>query len=166
MEQLLAQQKTLMLSTLTPEKTPSISYAPYIMRASDIYIYISETAEHYHNLITNPVCAVMIIEDEENAKTIFARQRVSFIAHANRVEDDKEVYQWFEEEHNATIVERLRTMNFSFFKLTLKKGRLVKGFGQAFDISYTNGIPSLVSVSGDGHSHQPHPNKQKNTNIN
>ncbi len=48
MKELLAHQKTLMLSTLTPESTPSISYAPYIMRASDIYIYISQTAEHYH----------------------------------------------------------------------------------------------------------------------
>ncbi len=145
-----------MLSTLTPESTPSISYAPYIMRASDIYIYISQTAEHYHNLMTNSVCAAMIIEDEKNAKTIFARQRVSFVAHANRVEDDEEVYKWFKEEHDARMVERLRTMDFSFFKLTLKKGRLVKGFGQAFDINYTNGIPNLTPVSGSGSSHQPH----------
>ena len=58
MEELLAHQKTLMLSTLTKENTPAISYAPYIMRANDIYIYISQTAEHYHNLINNPACAV------------------------------------------------------------------------------------------------------------
>ena len=43
------------------------------------------------------------------------------------------------------MIERLRTMDFGFFKLTLKKGRLVKGFGQAFDINYSNGIPRFKS---------------------
>ena len=51
MEELLARQKTLMLSTLTSNHSPFISYAPYIMRGHDIYIYISQTAEHYHNLV-------------------------------------------------------------------------------------------------------------------
>ena len=54
MEELLARQKTLMLSTLTSNHSPFISYAPYIMRGHDIYIYISQTAEHYHNLVANP----------------------------------------------------------------------------------------------------------------
>lgn len=156
MEELLAHQKTLMLSTLTQESIPAISYAPYIMRGNDIYIYISQTAEHYHNLTHNPVCAAMIIEDESHAKTVFARQRVSFIAHATLIEDDEEVYQWFEIEHDKKMLERLRTMDFSFFKLTLKKGRLVKGFGQAFDISYTNGSTHLTPVGDSSHAHKPH----------
>ena len=88
----------------------------------------------------------MIIEDEHEAKTIFARQRVSFIADATRVEDDEEVYQWFKEIHDEKMVERLRQMDFSFFKLTIKKGRLVKGFGQASDITYENGIPRLTEL--------------------
>lgn len=156
MEELLAHQKTLMLSTLTKENTPAISYAPYVMRANDIYIYISQTAEHYHNLINNPACAVMIIEDENQAKTVFARQRVSFIAHATLMEDDEEVYKWFEIEHDKKMIERLRTMDFSFFKLTLKRGRLVKGFGQAFDISYTDGAPNLTPVGNSSKAHKPH----------
>ena len=142
MEELLARQKTLMLSTLTSNHSPFISYAPYIMRGHDIYIYISQTAEHYHNLVANPACAIMIIEDEHEAKNIFARQRVSFVASATLVEEEEEVYEWFKEAHDHKMIERLRTMDFGFFKLTLKKGRLVKGFGQAFDINYSNGIPS------------------------
>ena len=156
MEELLAHQKTLMLSTLTKENTPAISYAPYVMRANDIYIYISQTAEHHHNLINNPACAVMIIEDENQAKTVFARQRVSFIAHATLMEDDEDVYKWFEIEHDKKMIERLRTMDFSFFKLTLKRGRLVKGFGQAFDISYTDGAPNLTPVGNSSKAHKPH----------
>ena len=156
MEELLARQKTLMLSTLTSNHSPLISYAPYIMRGHDIYIYISQTAEHYHNLVANPACAIMIIEDEHEAKNIFARQRVSFVASATLVEEEEEVYEWFKEAHDHKMIERLRTMDFGFFKLTLKKGRLVKGFGQAFDINYSNGIPSLSPVGGEGTAHQVH----------
>lgn len=140
MEDLLKNQKTLMLSTIAKNHEPAISYAPYIMKASDIYIYISQTANHYQNLMDNPACAIMIIEDEHEAKTIFARQRVSFIADATHVKEDEEVYQWFKEIQDEKMVERLRQMDFSFFKLTIKKGRLVKGFGQASDIIYENGF--------------------------
>lgn len=155
MEELLAHQKTLVLSTLTTENTPAISYAPYIMQDNNIYIYISQTAEHYHNLINNPACALMIIEDENQSKTVFARQRVSFIAQATLVEDDEEVYEWFKAGQDEKMVERLRTMDFSFFKLTLKKGRLVKGFGQAFDITYTNGVSNLTPVGDGSKAHKP-----------
>lgn len=51
------------------------------------------------NLIANSACAAMIIEDEKEAKTIFARQRVSFVAQAT---------------HDVKMMERLRTMDFSF----------------------------------------------------
>ena len=50
---------------------PVINYAPYIVKASDIYIYISQTANHYQNLMNNPGCAIMIIEDEHKCFLIF-----------------------------------------------------------------------------------------------
>ena len=40
MEDLLKHQKALMLNNITKNHEPAISYAPYIMKASDIYIYI------------------------------------------------------------------------------------------------------------------------------
>lgn len=159
MEDLLKNQKTLMLSTIAKNHEPAISYAPYIMKASDIYIYISQTANHYQNLMDNPACAIMIIEDEHEAKTIFARQRVSFIADATHVKEDEEVYQWFKEIQDEKMVERLRQMDFSFFKLTIKKGRLVKGFGQASDIIYENDVPKITPIESNGLVHQFHSTK-------
>lgn len=61
--------------------------------------------------------------------------------------------------HDEKMVERLRQMDFSFFKLTIKKGRLVKGFGQASDITYENGVATLTPVGGNGPAHQLHSKK-------
>ena len=45
----------------------------------------------------------------------------------------------------------LGDLDFDIFKLDIKKGRLVKGFGQAFDILVKDGEFELNQVVGDGH---------------
>lgn len=41
------------------------------------------------------------------------------------------------------------------FELTLKNGRLVQGFGKAFDIEFVNGEPKFTQATGarNGHGH-------------
>ena len=70
MEKLL-EQKSLMISSLNHQLLPEISYAPFIRDGIDLYIYISKAAAHYHHLLMNPNCSVMLIEDEKDAKTKF-----------------------------------------------------------------------------------------------
>ena len=47
-------QRTIMMSTVTKEGMPAISYTPYVKIGNEFYIFISETAEHYHHLVNNP----------------------------------------------------------------------------------------------------------------
>lgn len=152
MQNLLNTQKSLMISSLSKDNQPEISYAPFVMKDKEIYIYISKAANHYYNLIDNKNCSVMAIEDESACKTIFARQRVSFNCEASILKKDVEsIFEEFENVHGSSMMMVLKNLDFDVFKLDIKKGRLVKGFGQAFDILVNDGEFELNQVMGMGH---------------
>lgn len=151
MENLLKTQKSLMISSLNKDNQPEISYAPFIMKDKDIYIYISKAANHYYNLLENKNCSVMAIEDESACKSIFARQRVSFNCEANMLKEvDDDIFEEFENIHGQMMMV-LKSLDFDMFKLDIKDGRLVKGFGQAFDVKVNDGEFELTQVMGIGH---------------
>lgn len=156
----LLQQKTLMISTATPDGKPSISYAPFINIEGKIYIYVSEMGAHYHNMIANPKVAIMMIEDEAVAKNIFARCRVSFDATATKmVEVPDNVWQTYEEVHGKEMLQMLRSLDFDMFELEVHQGRLIKGFGQAYDLEFKDGdwVKEPVKDGGHGGKTGQHP---------
>ena len=149
MENLLKNQKSLMISSLGKEEYPEISYAPFVMLDNKIYIYLSKAANHYYNLRDNHKCSVMVIEDESVCKTIFARTRVSFTCEANMMDSvSDEVFAKFDEVHDAKMMSMFKKMDFDMFELDIKCGRLVKGFGQAYDIKFVDGKIELNQVTG------------------
>ena len=151
MENLL-KQKSLMMSSLTEKGEPFISYAPFVKVGEKIYIYISRAAEHYYNISSNPHIAIMLIEDESEAKTIFARCRVSFNATATKMEDvPASIWEAFEEVQGKEMLQVLRKLDFDMFELELHTGRLVKGFGKAYNIQLKDGEWVQEQVTGVGH---------------
>lgn len=137
MKDILNNQKTTFISSLNQEGFPQASYAPYVMIDDKIYIYISKVAEHYANLEKNKNISLMIIEDESNSKILFARKRVSFKGEANKIsEPPHKVKELFEEIHSKNMMETLYNMDFDFFEIQIKEGRLVEGFGKAFKLTY------------------------------
>ncbi|MDV8110481.1 pyridoxamine 5'-phosphate oxidase family protein [Bacillus sp. BAU-SS-2023] len=152
MENLLKSQKSLMISSLSKNSNPEVSYAPFIMKNNKLYIYISKAANHYFNLLENNKCSVMIIEDENESKSIFARQRVSFCCEAEIKQDDfNYILDEFEKIHGSQIMMVLKSLDFDVFELNIKSGRLVKGFGQAFDIEIVSEEFVLNQVTNGWH---------------
>lgn len=152
MENLLKNQKSLMISSIDKDNNPVISYAPFVMIGEKIYVYLSKVADHYYNLRDNKKCSVMLIEDESLAKTIFARARLSFDCEAKMLEEVSEsVFDKFDEVHDAKMMAIFKNMDFYMFELDIKLGRLVKGFGQAFEIKFVNGEIQSEQVTGIGH---------------
>ena len=140
MENLLKSQKSLMISSLGKGNNPEISYAPFVMLDNKIYLYLSKAANHYYNLRDNQKCSVMIIEDESECKTIFARTRVSFKCKANMItEVSNEIFDKFDEVHDSKMMSMFKKMDFDMFELEIRSGRLVKGFGQAYEIKFVDG---------------------------
>lgn len=139
MKEILNSQKTIMISSVDESGFPQISYSPYVMLDDKIYIYISQIADHYKNIENNGNVSLMLIEDESKSKNLFARSRVSFRGVAKKVSDVSEsIKNQFEEIHGKDMMNVLYKMDFDFFEINLLGGRLVKGFGQAFELIYEN----------------------------
>ncbi len=151
MEQLL-QQKSILISSLNSDGHPEISYAPFVKYQDKIYLYLSRVAKHYHHLNLNQQCSIMAIEDEELAQNIFARNRVSFQCESRKIEAvEPTIETLFEQRHGGKMLAMFKKMDFDWFELTIEKGRLVKGFGQAFDIIKVGSELRLIPVEVMGH---------------
>ncbi|MCR9924079.1 heme utilization protein HutZ [Vibrio alginolyticus] len=133
------ERRTLQLATVDAEGRPNVSYAPYIQNQEGYFVLISKIARHARNLLENPNVSLMMIEDEESSKQLFARKRLTFDAVANVVERDTEMWQQVVgqmKERFGEIIDGLSQLeDFVLFNLKPESGLFVKGFGQAYQVS-------------------------------
>ncbi|MDA0150573.1 heme utilization protein HutZ [Vibrio sp. LaRot3] len=133
------ERRTLQLATVDADGRPNVSYAPFVQNQDGYFVLISEIARHARNLQVNPNVSLMMIEDEESSKQLFARKRLTFDAVASVVERDSE--QWHQviaqmTERFGEIIDGLSQLqDFVLFNLTAENGLFVKGFGQAYQVS-------------------------------
>lgn len=151
MKTLLDKQKTLIISSLDNDNKPRISYSPYVLEGDKFYIYISKIAEHYHNIVNNPEISIMIIEDEQDVDITFARERVSFTGKARILKENEEIIEKFSKRQGKSIMDMLVSLDFDVFEIEVIEGRLVKGFGKAFDVKVVDGefVTELVKIDKD-----------------
>ncbi|HIO93636.1 MAG TPA: HugZ family protein [Leucothrix mucor] len=136
--------QSLFLSTLTVDGKPNGSYAPYILDdKGSFYIFVSRLASHTNDLLNNPQVSILIAEDEQDARQLFARQRVSYYCHCSVIEKEVDAYDALInsfETRFGNIIGLLRTLpDFILFKLDVQSGTFVQGFAQAYEIS-ANGL--------------------------
>ncbi|PAF46360.1 HugZ family heme oxygenase [Helicobacter sp. 12S02634-8] len=132
------------------------SYAPLLRGNGKYYIYISEVSEHYESLRANPKnVEVMFLEDESKAKSVILRKRLRYKTEVTFIERGEEFENVFDnfvaDNGGAGGIKTIRNMmDFHLVGLEFKKGRFVKGFGQAYDI-----IDGKISyIGGDGNPHK------------
>lgn len=144
--------QTLQLATLNDD-VPHVSYAPYAHTSHGYFILISDIAQHGKNLKRSKSVSIMMIEDESQARSIYARRRLSFDSQATCVDKQstmgqegiKALRQRF-----GDIVDNLCTLDdFNLYQLVPEQGRYVKGFGKAFNVS-GNDLLSILHLS-EGH---------------
>ncbi|HHF0488514.1 heme utilization protein HutZ [Vibrio diabolicus] len=133
------ERRTLQLATVDVEGRPNVSYAPYVQNQEGYFVLISKIARHARNLLENPNVSLMMIEDEEPSKQLFARKRLTFDAVANVVERDTEMWHQVVgqmKERFGEIIDGLSQLeDFVLFNLQPESGLFVKGFGQAYQVS-------------------------------
>lgn len=140
-QEFLASRRTLVLSTTDDEGRPFISYAPFVVRDGRFYIYVSRIAEHYWHLLANDRISTLLIADEQDSPNLFARHRARFACTVTRLDEDVDdaeqqaaLFALFRDRFNASLIDLLRTLDFSLFELAPGPGRYVVGFGKAFDV--------------------------------
>ncbi|MCK6264195.1 heme utilization protein HutZ [Vibrio sp. ZSDE26] len=144
--------QTLQLATLN-EGIPHVSYAPFAHTSQGYFILISDIAQHGQNLKQSTSVSLMMIEDESQAKSIYARRRLSFDSQAACI--DKQSEMGIEaiaalRSRFGEIIDNLSTLDdFNLYQLMPEKGRYVKGFGKAFNVS-GNDLLSFLHLN-EGH---------------
>ena len=135
------------------------STAPLIRRSNNLYIYISEIAEHYASIAANPDnLRVLFVEDETYCQTLLARKRITYRAQAEFVERGSteferamDAFEYSKKTGGAKTVRQMR--DFHLVRLVFTSGRFVKGFGQAYDIDAEGNVSY---VGSDTMPHKPH----------
>lgn len=149
---LLAAFQSIQIGSIDVEGHPDVSYAPSVLDDSgNFYVFVSELSKHTENLLKQGRASVMLIEDEGVAAQIFARKRVTFECEAQSVArehaDWTDIIERFGEKFGR-VVDHLKKMDdFHLIRLHPKAGRLVVGFGKAYDVSGER-MEQLAHVGG------------------
>ncbi|GEE03500.1 hypothetical protein nbrc107696_39460 [Gordonia spumicola] len=134
----IAGRKTVVIATKDADGEPFQSIAPFVHRGDDVYVYVSEIAEHYRYLAAGATARLLLHADEASSNNIFGVERASFVCDVEQVpeEGNDEVFAGFADMSNEKMVQVLRGLDFHLFRLTPTDGRYVVGFGKAFDVSF------------------------------
>lgn len=137
---------SVILSTLSKDGEPIISYAPLLKYDGKFFIYISEIADHYASLKANPKrVEVFFLEDECKAKSVILRKRLKYKAEVEfkqKYDEFERIFALFEESNpHAGGLKTIKNMqDFHLVQLHFKEGRFVKGFGGAYDVDLSGNL--------------------------
>ncbi len=150
---------SLQLATIDEKNEPYASYSPFAIGDDCLYVLLSEMAVHANNLQHNPQAAVMIIQDEDSSKELFARQRVNYSINAELLAYESEAWRQGIEalasRHGNRVNKLSQLDDFKLFKLKPTGGRYVKGFGKAYTLTGN-------SLSGNAIQHITGGHKKRN----
>ncbi|RXJ74528.1 heme utilization protein HutZ [Veronia nyctiphanis] len=151
-------RKTLQLGTVDTDGKPHTSYAPFAFSKSGYYILVSDLAQHGLNLKVSQEVSIMMIEDEADAKSIFARKRLSFDTLAEPIHRDSTHFAEGIEVMASRLGEMITNLSqlkdFNLYRLNPMEGRYVKGFGQAYNVTGEDLLSAIHLTDGHGHAKQ------------
>jgi heme oxygenase (biliverdin-IX-beta and delta-forming) len=149
--ELLSSRKTLVMGTADQSGMPNVSYAPFVHRAPQLYVYISSRSRHTRNMMETAKASVTFIEDEARTRNFFARQRFTGQCSAELAE--RGTTEWraamsLFKRRFGKVFDMIRPLpDFVLFRLIPDGGLYVRGFGQAFKISLD--MKNSKHVTGD-----------------
>lgn len=124
---------SLVLSTISADGFPHVSYAPFIKIGKEYYIIISEKAEHFDNLRVNPKASIMFIQDELSTGNVFFRRRLTYKCNSEE-SFEQVVREQFIDIHGELVEMLLDKMDFHIIRLNPFIGKIVLGPGKAYFI--------------------------------
>jgi len=148
--------KTVILGTVSADGLPDASVAPAVVGADGAFhLYVSGLSVHTRNLAATGKASLLIIQDESDAKQLLARQRLTFPCVADPVARDTAAFavqMGALKQKFGPVMEHLEGMvDFRLFRLVPGRGRLVAGFGQAYDVDPLDWT-KLSHVNDTGHT--------------
>ncbi len=135
-----ANLSTVCLSTASADGLPEASVAATLLDNSGAFvIFVSGLAAHTRNLRENPRASVLLAEPESAATNALARRRLGFSCAAEPVARESVAHATlvaaFRAKFGATIAVIAALPDFQFMRLIPLRGRVVIGFGAAFEVN-------------------------------
>jgi hypothetical protein len=149
--------QSITLATSDAQGKPEASYATFVQIGNKFYVYVSELAVHCANLQQSPRCSAMFIENEEAAKTVFARRRFTLQCSAVEISREAALFN--------TAMDAFRTKfgkfmdmiapltDFHLYELTPSLGSYVSGFAKAYHLVGED-FSSVAHRNDEGHKTQ------------
>ncbi len=130
------QFSTAQLGTVDEHGTPLASYGPFVREGNNFVMLLSTVSQHARNLQHSPRASLMLVEPEDKARHLFARERVVIDCDVVCIDKHAREAVPLKQEMKQTfgdIVDQLCGMkDFNFYRFSPRSGNYVKGFGQAF----------------------------------
>ena len=135
---LINNQKSIHLASIDINGNPHASTTPFTSFDGKFYIFISELSLHCKNLLSGSKLSILIVTDESQSDQIFARNRVNWNVSYNRLDKNIDYYDkalgLMTDKLGSTIQMLANLQDFHLFELVPKSGRLIIGFGKAFNL--------------------------------
>lgn len=143
--------ESVILATVNEVGEPLASYSPFVVdEDKHFYIHVSDLALHTVNIHHNKNVNLLFIDDEHTSTNIFARCRLNFNCKARKLTNDDEDCQIataLYQQRFGDIFELTRSFSdFQMIKLTPYSGRLVMGFGKAYELTGAK-LDALVHIT-------------------
>ena len=137
--ELLADAKTLTIASLDDEQFPDASLAPYLYHEGSFWIFVSQLSKHTGNLLARRKASVLIHQEVVNPANPFTLKRASAQCTVEDVQENRESILDKMAERLGPTIDLLRQLgDFHLIKLTPLRGQYIAGFGQAFDIDFSD----------------------------
>ena len=132
------QSNSAQLATLDDSGHPEASYAPLVWHEGVCYLYLSQLASHTRNLQRNPALGLLLVEAEAGVRNPFARRRISLQGQVLAIDRDSDLFRQVLAVFRQRFGEVMATIeplpDFHLYRVELRSGRFIRGFGQAFDL--------------------------------
>lgn len=148
-------QKTIQLASCAINNEPLASYAPFVEdEEGNFYLLLSGLASHSANLQRHQAeqsrISVLLIEDEQTARNVFARKRLTYQCNVSVWSREHPQWQFIidslQKKLGKTITVLAGLGDFNLYCLIPEQGNYVRGFGQAYELRDAK-IPVILNKS-------------------
>lgn len=139
MQRLFDTVHTLVIASINEDGSSHASYAPYVRDENgNLYVFISQLAQHTRNLLKNKLISVLIAEDEQQTRQLFAKTRLTYQCQVQPIQRDQAEFavslDIMERQFGETVQILRGLADFHLFRLEPITGVFVMGFGQAYEL--------------------------------
>jgi putative heme iron utilization protein len=161
-----ARFQTLHLGTVAADGQPEASYAPYVADQGSYWVYLSRLARHATNLRESPRASVLFIEGEDQAKQVFARERLTLACSVSECPRDtprfNAVMDLFDQRFGKFMQVIRPLQDFGLFELQPRSGSYVAGFAKAYVLDGED-LANVRHRNDEGHQS---PNREAQERLN